>query len=88
MTQPSPSPDADLRSLGIAVAQARVERDFSIDAVAGAARIDRTTLMRLEAGSHAVSVRVLHNVAHALGVPIGPLAEALCSDRQQDTHSP
>lgn len=53
-----------------------------------AAKFDRTTLMRLEAGTHAVSVRVLHNVAHALGVPIGPLAEALCSDRQQDTHLP
>lgn len=75
---PSPAPEADLEALGIAVARARAERGFSIDSVAGAAGIDRTTLMRLEAGRHAVSVSVLHSVAHALGVQLGPLAEALC----------
>ncbi|QCR53702.1 XRE family transcriptional regulator [Brachybacterium sp. SGAir0954] len=70
------------------VAKARSARGFSIDAVAGAAGIDRTTLMRLEAGDHAVSVRVLHNVAHALGTPIGDLAESLCGDRPQAAHRP
>ncbi|WP_420868400.1 helix-turn-helix domain-containing protein [Brevibacterium zhoupengii] len=78
MTQPSPAPAADLKALGVAVAQARLKRGYSIDAVAGAAGVDRTTLMRLEAGRHSVSVSVLHAVAHALQVPIGVLAESLC----------
>ncbi|MGO1399281.1 MAG: helix-turn-helix transcriptional regulator [Brevibacterium aurantiacum] len=82
MNEFAPVPDPALLSLGIAVATARAERSMSIDALALAADIDRKTVMRLERGEHAVSISVLHAVAHVLDVPLGALAERAC-----DIHS-
>lgn len=51
---------------------------MSIDSLALAAGIDRKTVMRLERGENAVSISVLHGVAHVLGIPLGALAERVC----------
>lgn len=62
--------DNDSKNLGEAVAQLRSERGMSLRALAAAADVDATWLMRLERGQyHSPDGRLLRQLAGALEVP-------------------
>lgn len=73
---PDPRPDwvlARRRALGHRIAQLRAARGLSVDGLAAAAGVDRSSVLRAEHATISTGVDVLQQLAHGLGVPPGEL---------------
>jgi transcriptional regulator with XRE-family HTH domain len=67
---------AERRAIGHRIARYRQARGWSLDDLAGAAEVARTSVVSAEQGTHATTLDVLLQLAAALGVTVGQLLEA------------
>jgi transcriptional regulator with XRE-family HTH domain len=77
-----PPPPADLARLGHAVAKARQTADLTLDGLAERSGVSRRMLIEVEQGRVNCTIGVLHAIAHAVGVPLGQLAQAASTDHR------
>lgn len=74
----TPRPDwvlAQRREIGHRIARYRRARGWSLDDLAGAAGVARTSVIGAEQASHSTGLDVLLQLAAALGVTVGQLLE-------------
>lgn len=83
-----PTPVPDIRALGIAIATQRREKIFSIDRLAEATGVHRTSIIQIEAGRVAAKISTLHAIAHALGVPLTELVAPVCARHPKSVGTP
>ncbi|WP_219618524.1 helix-turn-helix transcriptional regulator [Brevibacterium sp. Mu109] len=79
-------PAPDLKAFGAAVAAARRERGFSLDALAEASGVSRKSLINVEKAHKIARLDTAHAIAHALGMPLSPLVDSLCADHDTPGH--
>ncbi|MFJ5668488.1 helix-turn-helix domain-containing protein [Micromonospora chalcea] len=75
-----PPPPVDLAALGLAVAKARHAANLTLDGLAERSGVSRRMLVEVEGGRINCTIGVLHGIAHGVGVPLGDLAQAACTD--------
>ncbi|MGX7670392.1 helix-turn-helix domain-containing protein [Plantactinospora sp. DSM 117369] len=73
-------PAVDLAALGHAVARARQAVDLTLKGLAERGGVSRRMLVEIEQGQANSSIGVLHSIAHAVGLTLGELAQAACTD--------
>lgn len=73
-------PQPDYGALGREVARLRRERGLSLEGLAARSGVSRKSVVNVEQAHKAPDVRVLHGLAHGLGVPLPDLIRALCAD--------
>ncbi len=71
----------DLAELGQRIQDARRERDLTLQALAGRARVSAGMLSSVERGSKAPTIVVLARIADGLGVPLAALVSPRDGDR-------
>ena len=76
MNRPPPPPPGHLRTIAQNVRRLRVATGTSLDRLAAASGVGRSTLARLEAGQANPTIETLYAVSDALGVSLGALLEA------------
>lgn len=77
-----PLPPPDYAALGREVARLRRERGLSLEGLAARSGVSRKSVVNVEQAHKAPDVRVLHGLAHGLGVPLSVLVVALCADHE------
>lgn len=77
VSRPPPKPSHE--ALRHELSRLRAERRLTYDRLAELTGLSRTVLINLETGKTRGSLETWHRVAHALGVPLGVLADKLCS---------
>jgi transcriptional regulator with XRE-family HTH domain len=73
-------------ALGQAVATARQGAGLTLDGLAERSGVSRRMIVEIEQGRKSCTVRTLHSIAHATGVPLGLLAESACGHVQDEPH--
>lgn len=73
------TPRADLRALGLRIAQERHARGWSIEKLAETAGVGRLTIITTEQGQKEPRLATVHAIAHALGIPVGDLVAVICA---------
>lgn len=63
------------REIGVHIARLRAARQLTVDNVADASGLARTTVMKVEGGSVSAGLDVLLQLAHGLDVPIDQLVQ-------------
>lgn len=71
-------PDPNHEALRHELSRLRSEKQLTYDKLAELTGLSRTVLINLETGKTRGSLDTWHRVAHALGVPLGVLADRLC----------
>lgn len=61
---------------------------MSIDRLAEATGVHRKTIIEVEAGRVAAKISTIHDIAHALGVPLPELVAPLCARHPKSVHTP
>ncbi|WP_372443699.1 helix-turn-helix domain-containing protein [Nucisporomicrobium flavum] len=65
-----------MAAVALAVAQARRSAGMTVEEVAAASGLTRRALTFIEGGHRLPTLPSLYAIAHAVGVPLGQLAEA------------
>ncbi|MBO4145957.1 helix-turn-helix transcriptional regulator [Kocuria rhizophila] len=61
---------------------------MSIDRLAEATGVHRTSIIQIEAGRVAAKISTLHAIAHALGVPLTELVAPVCARHPKSVGTP
>jgi len=72
----TPPADEQLRAIGLAIRQARRERNLSQEAVAAAAGVHPNQVGRLERGAADVYTSTMLRIVTGIGVPLSEVARA------------
>lgn len=81
MSRQPPEPNWD--AMRHELSRLRAEKRLTYDALAELTGLSRTVLVNLETGKTRGSLETWHRVAHALGVPLGELADRLCTGHKR-----
>lgn len=81
MTRTPPAPNHE--AMRHELSRLRAERQLTYDKLAELTGLSRTVLINLETGKTRGSLDTWHRVAHALGVPLGDLADLLCTGHRK-----
>ncbi|MEU4420986.1 helix-turn-helix transcriptional regulator [Actinoplanes sp. NPDC024001] len=71
-------PPYDAGKLGAALAGARLRAKMTLDQLALKSGVSRRMIVDIERGHKGCTLRTLHALAHAVGVPLSVLADAGC----------
>lgn len=81
MTRTPPAPNHE--AMRHELSRLRAERGYTYDKMVDLTGLSRTVLINLETGLTRGSLDTWHKVAHALGVPLGELADRLCNGHRK-----
>ena len=78
-------PDPNMYALRLELARLRAERGWSYDQLAERSALSRRTLIEIEQGRSIGTLSTWHALAHAFGVGVATLTDALCAGHEPPT---
>ncbi|MGV2920794.1 helix-turn-helix transcriptional regulator [Streptomyces alfalfae] len=77
-----PPPELDPAALRHSLSHLRARRGWSYDQLAAHSGLSRRTLIEIEQGRTIGTLATWHALAHAFGIPLGELLDALCTGHE------
>ena len=81
-------PDPNLKALRRELARLRADRGWSYDHLAERSGLSRRTLIEIEQGRTIGTLATWHALAHAFGIPVATLTDALCDGHEPPAATP